>query len=519
MSGEERILGRWRLTREIGRGGMGQVWHAVLLENLPPDGYPNQAAIKILPASLTREPGIALRFQREMEILGKLSHPGIVTFLEATNAGESLGFAMEFVDGCSLQELLQSRGALAWEDVIALALQICQPLKHAHDRGVIHRDLKPSNILVKGWPDCPQIKLTDFGVASLFASRKLTATGGLVGTAETIAPEQVAGKPATKRSDLYSLGVVIYTLITGQFPFRGHLAEVLHKQRFGQHERLSHLVDGLPPELERLVDELLAKDPSARPPDAGLVARRLQVIARKDQLIQGGKQTPLADGTPLESQDFPLAGEGPATFVSRMVRAHLNEQNRGGIWSRMMRNPWIVAPMLGLVFAALIWVVWPTDEKVLLDEGIRLMGSSDPLDRKRGWEDFLEPLYNRSNPEAPVVEFESFRQMYQDALMVLEVQSRTRSADVQTDAEWAYLCSRRLEGMGYHDAANRILYAIVIAYRNQPLEAPWVRKAEGVLGNDLAKVARSFPLRDREDALLFLEKTTALGSDLQKEQK
>jgi serine/threonine-protein kinase len=112
-----------------------------------------------------------------MEILGKLSHPGIVTFLEATNDGESLGFAMEFVDGCSLQELLQSRGALAWEDAIALAIQICQPLKHAHDRGVIHRDLKPSNILVKGWPDCPQVKLTDFGVASLFASRKLTAAG------------------------------------------------------------------------------------------------------------------------------------------------------------------------------------------------------------------------------------------------------------------------------------------------------------------------------------------------------
>jgi serine/threonine-protein kinase len=516
MSGEERILGRWRLTREIGRGGMGQVWHAVLLENTTPDGFPNQAAIKILPASLTREPGIALRFQREMEILGKLSHPGIVTFLEATNDGESLGFAMEFVDGCSLQELLQSRGALDWEDVLALAIQICQPLKHAHDRGVIHRDLKPSNILVKGWPDCPQVKLTDFGVASLFASRKLTATGGLVGTAETIAPEQVAGKPATKRSDLYSLGVVIYTLITGQFPFRGHLAEVLHKQRFGQHERLSHLVNGLPPELERLVDELLAKDPSARPPDAGLVARRLQVIARKDQFTQGKMHPDLARASPLQGRDFPLEGEGPATFVSRIVRDHLKEQNRGGLWSRMMRNPWIVAPMLGLVFAALVWVVWPPDEKVLLDEGIRLMESSDPLERRRGWENFLEPLYTRSNHEMPEVEFEDYRQKYQDALRELEAQARTRSADVQTDAEWAYLCSRRLEGIGEQDAANRILHAIVIAYRDQPLETPWVRKAEAALGKDLAKVARSFPLKDREDALLFLDRGTALGAGLPK---
>jgi hypothetical protein len=97
------------------------------------------------------------------------------------------------------------------------------------------------------------------------------------------------------------------------------------------------------------------------------------------------------------------------------------------------------------------------------------MESSDPLERRRGWENFLEPLYTRSNHEMPEVEFEDYRQKYQDALRELEAQARTRSADVQTDAEWAYLCSRRLEGIGEQDAANRILHAIVIAYRDQPL--------------------------------------------------
>ncbi len=512
MAGEERVLGRWKLVREIGRGGMGQVWLANRLEHLPPDGFPDQAAIKILPATLTQEPGISLRFQREMDILSKLSHPGIVTFLEAAHSQDHLGFAMEFVDGGSLQELLQSRGAFPWEEAVALAIQICQPMKHAHDRGVVHRDLKPSNILVKGWPDCPQVKLTDFGVASLFASSKLTATGGLVGTAETISPEQVAGKPATKRSDLYSLGVVLYTLITGQFPFRGHLAEVLHKQRFGQHERLGRLVDGLPTDLEKLVDELLSKDPGSRPPDAGLVARRLQVIARKDQMVRDRELMVRDNTTGPKGQVLPHPGEGPATFVSRVVRAHLEEQNRGGLWSRMMRNPWVVVPALAGVCAALVWVFWPEDERAKMEQGIRLMASTDPLERRRGWEEFLEPLSKMKNGPAPEDGFGPYAMKYEESKKELINSGRARVADVQSDGEWAYLCAKRLSIENNPEGSMRILYALIIAYRENTRESPWVRKAEAELGDNLARIGQSYPLADQESAKSFLKIATSLGA-------
>lgn len=512
MAGEERVLGRWKLIREIGRGGMGQVWLANRLEASPPDGFPEQAAIKILPATLTQEAGISLRFQREMDILSKLSHPGIVTFLEATHSTEHLGFAMEYVDGGSLQELLQSGGAFAWEEAVALAIQICQPLKHAHDRGVVHRDLKPSNILVKGWPDCPQVKLTDFGVASLFASARLTATGGLVGTAETIAPEQVAGKPATKRSDLYSLGIVLYTLITGQFPFRGHLAEVLHKQRFGQHERLGRLVENIPPDLERLVDELLSKDPGARPPDAGLVARRLQVIARKDQMIRDRELLAREKSNGPDGQVMPRPGEGPATFVSRMVRAHLEEQNRGGIWSQMMRKPWVVAPLLAGVCAALVWLFWPEDEQAQMEQGMRLMGSTDPLERRRGWEEYLEPLSKREKGPVPEDGFLPYSLKYEESKKELNALGRARTADVQSDGEWAYLCSKRLARGNDLEGSRRVLHALIIAYRDNNRELPWVRKAEVDLGEELSRIGQAYPLRDREAALAYLEKSISIGA-------
>ena len=511
MAEEDRILGRWRLTREIGRGGMGQVWLAQRREDTPPDGFPDQAAIKILPSSLGLEPGIALRFQREMEILGRLSHPGIVTFLESTDSRENLGFAMEFVEGCSLQEVLQARGALPWEETVALAIQICLPLKHAHDRGVIHRDLKPSNILVKGWPDSPQVKLTDFGVASLFASRRLTATGGLVGTAETIAPEQVAGKPATKRSDLYSLGVVIDTLISGQFPFRGHLAEVLHKQRFGQHEKLGRLVDLIPFELEKLVDELLAKDPAARPPDAGLVARRLQVIARKDQLAQSDGRRLAPASSQMSEYELPKQGEGPATFVSRVVRAHLEEQIRGGIWSRMMRTPWVVGPMLGLVCVALTWVLWPADPQKILDQGIRLMASTDLHDIEKGWVECLEPLSQKPAGPKPPEGFEKYRAMYEQNCLAITALSRANSADIRSEAEWAYLCAKRLFNEGQIDLSHRVLRAIVIAYRGNRVEKPWVDKSMLDLGGNFASESEQNLITTSEEAIERLRQLTGLG--------
>ena len=154
----------------------------------------------MLAPELAAEQGFVLRFEREIEIVRRLDHPNIVRFFDSGLHDGRPWFAMEYIAGPSFDAVLEERGRLPWREVLELACQVAPALKHAHDRGVIHRDLKPSNLLRApddADPDGPGVvKLGDFGVASLFAGRHLTVTGGVVGTAEFLSPEQAAGKPS-----------------------------------------------------------------------------------------------------------------------------------------------------------------------------------------------------------------------------------------------------------------------------------------------------------------------------------
>src|SRR5437588_3978265 len=160
---------------------------------------------------------------------------------------------MEYVPGDNFEQLLLQHGRLPWKEVLDAALQICPALKHAHDRGIVHRDIKPPNLLRD---PAGIIKLTDFGIAKVFAARHLTNTGGVVGTAEFLSPEQASGKQATKRSDLYSLGVVLYTMITGRTPFEGQgTADILHKHLYAQFDPPKKIVPEIPYELDEIVSQ------------------------------------------------------------------------------------------------------------------------------------------------------------------------------------------------------------------------------------------------------------------------
>src|SRR5262249_3021356 len=170
-------------------------------------------------------------------------------------------------------------GKWPWKEVLDAALQVSTALKHAHDSGVIHRDLKPSNLMRTA---DGQVKLTDFGIAKVFASGQLTKTGGIVGTAEFLSPEQAAGKPVTKKSDLYSFGVVLYNLLPGRPPFEGaSFVDLLHKHRFGQFDRPKTLVPDIPYELDEVICKLMEKDPADRPPDGLVLHKQLESIRRK----------------------------------------------------------------------------------------------------------------------------------------------------------------------------------------------------------------------------------------------
>src|SRR4029077_18243124 len=246
MIGEH--LGKWIIERELGRGGMGSVY-------LGRDETSGQlAALKVLTPELSQEAGFLERFRREIVAVSALDHPNIVKFFEAGESERRHYYAMEYVQGEDFEVILTRFGRLAWKEVLDIALQISPALKHAHDRGIIHRDLKPHTLMRS---DSGQVKLTDFGIAKVFATRQLTRAGGIVGTADYLSPDQALGKPATKRSDLYSLGVVLYRMLTGWVPFQGNsTAELLHKHVYARFDRPGKRVTEIPAEFDELVCKL-----------------------------------------------------------------------------------------------------------------------------------------------------------------------------------------------------------------------------------------------------------------------
>ncbi len=339
-------LGPYRIDSEIGRGGMGVVYRATHTES------GRSVAIKVLPAELALDTAFAERFAREITTLKTLSHPNIVQFIEP---GEEHGFqyyVMEFVAGRALDRIIREERRIPWQRAVELGIEICAGLKHAHDHGVIHRDLKPANLLIT---EDGTVKLTDFGIAKVFAGTHLTVTGGIVGTAEYMSPEQGEGKPITRRSDLYSLGVVLYTILTGRPPFLGRsLAELVNQHRYGRFDHPSMIVPDIPSWLDELVCQLLEKEPDKRPPDAYVVSRKLEVVQRKVAVrsaatIVEGNVTVASEAAPIRRR----RGLGPATLMQRLMRAQLRDLDAPGWFGRLFQPTWVIALALLVAIGAL----------------------------------------------------------------------------------------------------------------------------------------------------------------------
>lgn len=287
-------VGPWKIDRKLGAGGMGAVYLGTH------DATGQVAAVKVLPASLAREDGFVERFMREIASMEKLKSPHIVEFFSSGNDGDTYFYAMEFVDGETLTSRLKRDKRMPWQEVIDVSLQICRALKAAHNAGIIHRDLKPSNLMIA---HDGLVKLTDFGVAQVFASQKLTITGGIVGTAEYMSPEQAKGQRATKKSDLYSLGAVMYVMLTGRPPFSGKTSlDVIHKHQFAQFDRPSLIATDCPKQLEEIVCKLLEKDADKRFPDSYVLSLRLAEIQKRFAWQAAQQETPLKPAISVEEQ-------------------------------------------------------------------------------------------------------------------------------------------------------------------------------------------------------------------------
>lgn len=350
-------VGPYLIDRKIGAGGMGNVYHGVH------ESTGQEAAIKVLPAAMAREEGFVQRFSREIDALRQLSNRHIVQlFQDGETTDGTFYYAMEFVDGHTLTAEITNRKKLPWKDVIEYSMQIAAALKAAHDAGIVHRDLKPSNLMLT---KDRTVKLTDFGVASLFASARLTRTGGVVGTAEYMSPEQARGQRASRRSDLYSLGAVMYAMLTGRPPFTGASAnDILQKHQFSQFDKPSRYVAELPRPVEEVVCQLLEKDPSKRLPDALVVMKRLEQIKLRLEMMEQHLESETVErpvpGTTIMSENVSSVSDvhhpGPATMVRNLIREDMTSSLVKSPVAKFFDNTFVLITMLALIIMFGIWM-------------------------------------------------------------------------------------------------------------------------------------------------------------------
>ncbi|MDR1483458.1 MAG: serine/threonine protein kinase [Planctomycetaceae bacterium] len=263
-------LGPFRIGRVLGRGGMGAVYEGIHEQT------GEFAAVKVLLDSFEDENDTRLRFEAEINTLKRLRHPNIVRLFGFGKDQGLLYYVMELVDGTSLYTELRRKRYFNWYEVAKIGMEISLALRHAHDRGITHRDVKPANILLE---KNGAVKLSDFGIASLFGSQRLTDVNAVVGTLEYMSPEQALASPVGPRSDMYSLGAVLYALILNKPPFSAkHLAEIIkkHQENIIEPIRLTRI--DVPEEMETIILNLLQIQPDIRLQSPFAVARRFQTI-------------------------------------------------------------------------------------------------------------------------------------------------------------------------------------------------------------------------------------------------
>ena len=252
----QKINDRYEIVKSIGEGGMANVYLArdlILNRNV---------AVKVLRGDLANDEKFVRRFQREALASSSLSHPNIVEMYDVGEDNGTYYIVMEYVDGKTLKQLIKKRGALTLSECIDIMLQLTDGVEHAHESYIIHRDLKPQNIMIQ---DNGEIKITDFGIAMALNNTQLTQTNSVMGSVHYLPPEQASGKGSTVKSDVYSMGILFYELLTGTLPFRGDNAvEIALKQIKEEIPSIREKNPAIPQSIENIVLKATAKNPKNR---------------------------------------------------------------------------------------------------------------------------------------------------------------------------------------------------------------------------------------------------------------
>jgi len=336
---EQVLSGRYRVLRKIGGGGMADVY---LCEDL---SLGRRVALKVLLQRFLDDPNFVERFRREAKAAAGLNQPNLVSIYDWGEVDGTYFIVMEYVEGETLKDLVRRQGRLGGSEAVRILLQLLAALEFAHRTGIVHRDVKPQNVMLDRHGN---VKVTDFGIARAGDSG-MTEAGSILGTAQYLAPEQAKGQRVDERSDLYSVGIVLYEMLTGTVPFKGDSAVTVALKHVNEMAaEPAQLVPGLPYALNQIVLKAIAKDPDQRYQTAEQFARDL----RSAQV--GGPVAAAAFDLGAEATRLMGAGAG-AGATSVMTGAPL-AQTTGDRGRRRRRWPWVlVIVLLLLVIAAAVY--------------------------------------------------------------------------------------------------------------------------------------------------------------------
>src|SRR5215831_2088800 len=313
-------LGHYKIERSLGRGGMGEVYSAVDLKLHRP------VALKVLPVTSAGQPEARERFEREAKAVAALNHPNIVTIHSVEEENGVVFLTMELIEGKTLAELIP-KGGMRLEQLLKLAIPLADAVSAAHQQGITHRDLKPANVMVT---DDGRVKVLDFGLAKLREqqgaaaetavdpARGLTSKGSIIGTTLYMSPEQAEGRPVDARSDIFSLGIILYEMATGQRPFRGetHVA-VLSSILKDNPPSITELNAEQPRDLARIVKRCVAKDPDQRYQSGRDLRIELEEVkeAADSGALRSSLSQPSTRGGNAQWWKFALPGAGVALLI------------------------------------------------------------------------------------------------------------------------------------------------------------------------------------------------------------
>ncbi len=470
---EKRRIGPFELEKKLGVGGMGIVYLATYLKG------GQKVAVKVLAPDLTADEKVAKRFEREMEILKKLKHPNIVRYFGGGISGGQRFYAMEFVSGGSVDDILRKKGKLSWEEAVNYGIQIAKALEHAHNAGVIHRDLKPGNLLLK---QDGTLKLSDFGIARDTQSTALTAAGKTVGTMAYMAPEQITGRsPITRRTDLYALGCVLFQLLTGRTPFESETQpEMLFKHVEEDPPSVREYNMEVPIWLDRLIHELMEKEPEDRPFDALAVQVKLdevkQKVAQQESIIhetvEGGRSA-------LTMRD---GGDELTRALGKKKRKKRKKRKRD--FTPVYERTWFLVLCLIALLGLITWGLWPESEAAMYH---RLKGimAQDDLTHRTAADDEIERFLERF-PDSPHA---TEARVWLDDIAVIKAERLAENALMRdrlgrNDGEKLYLQGRRFELANDRASALKTYRAMQTVLESTPELKPYITMA----GNRMRKL-------------------------------